>query len=98
MEKLKIAVLAVFIGFCAACADQKPAPSEIAHSNLYAHYTFFDGSRAPLSESYCESDATKATNGLEYVKCRAKLKGFMHYEFHFCPTQPKQACKSVRPE
>ena len=98
MNKLKIAVSAVLIAICAGCSEYKPTLGEIAHSNLYAHYTLFDGSMVPLSESYCESETKKAKNGVEYLRCRAKLKGFMHYENHFCPTQPKTACVSTMPE
>lgn len=98
MDALKIATSAVILVFCAACSEYKPAPGEIAHSNMYAHYTHFDGSMVPLSESYCESETKKAKNGVEYVKCRAKLKGFMHYETHFCPTQTKTSCVSTMPE
>lgn len=98
MPKIKTLFILTFFATVAGCSEYKPTPQEIAKSNLTDKYTLTNGVMLPLDDYYCGSDIGKAGDGTEFIECRAKLKGYAHYEIHFCPTKSKMRCNSDRPK
>lgn len=88
----------ILISCCLAitgCGEEKKITSkDFAESNHYREYTLSNGSRIPLSDSYCASELLKAENGIEYRKCYAQVQGFVHHEIRYCPTQSETGCES----
>lgn len=101
MKTINLFGLLIMLVVSASCTKEHelpPDPASIAQSNFNRQFTLSNGTKIPLADSYCDSQTFKAGNGFEYVECRAKVQGYVHYETYYCATKEGMSCESSRPE